>query len=42
MDAVVNPNIEKVVAMTSSQIGKSEVLLNIMGYYIDVDLGLFY
>jgi len=39
MDAVVNPNIEKVVAMTSSQIGKSEVLLNIMGYYIDVDPG---
>lgn len=39
MDAVVSPNIEKVVAMTSSQVGKSEVLLNIMGYYIDVDPG---
>lgn len=39
MDAVVSPNIEKVVAMASSQVGKSEVLLNIMGYYIDIDPG---
>lgn len=39
MDAVASPNIEKVVAMTSSQVGKSEILLNIMGYYIDIDPG---
>lgn len=37
MDAVTDPRIEKVVIMTSSQVGKSEILNNIIGYYIDVD-----
>lgn len=37
MDAVTQPEIEKVIIQSSSQIGKSEILLNIMGYFIDVD-----
>ncbi len=37
MDAVTDPRVEKVVVMTSSQVGKSEILNNIIGYYIDVD-----
>lgn len=37
MDAVTQPDIEKVVVMSSSQVGKSEILNNIVGYYIDMD-----
>jgi phage terminase large subunit GpA-like protein len=37
MDALIDPNIETVVGMTCSQIGKSEILNNIIGYYIDQD-----
>jgi phage terminase large subunit GpA-like protein len=37
MDAVSHPGTEKIVVMSSSQIGKSEVILNIIGYYVDVD-----
>lgn len=37
MDAVTDPQVEKIVVMTSSQVGKSEILNNIIGYYIDVD-----
>ncbi len=39
MDAVNNPDIHKVVIMTSAQIGKSEIINNILGYYIDCDPG---
>lgn len=39
MDCVTDPKIEKVVVMSSSQIGKSEIVNNIIGYYIDVDPG---
>ena len=33
MDAVNNPTIEQVVVMSSAQVGKTEVLLNTIGYY---------
>ena len=35
MDAVGDPFVERVVVMTSSQIGKTELVLNIIGYYVD-------
>lgn len=35
MDAATDKLTERVVMMFSSQVGKSEVLLNIMGYYVD-------
>ena len=37
MDAVTDPEIEDIVVMTSSQIGKTEIELNIVGYYIHQD-----
>jgi len=37
MDAFCDPQIEKVVIMSSSQIGKTEILLNVIGYFIDQD-----
>jgi phage terminase large subunit GpA-like protein len=37
MDSFNNPNIERIVVMTSSQVGKTEILLNAIGYYIDQD-----
>lgn len=39
MDAFNNPLVERVVVMSSSQIGKSEVLLNTIGYIIQNDPG---
>jgi len=39
MDAVNDPDIDTVVAMLSSQTGKSEVLLNTIGSFIDMDPG---
>lgn len=35
MDAATDKSTEMVVLMTSSQVGKSEALLNIMGFYVD-------
>ena len=35
LDAFNNPSIERIVVMTSSQVGKTEILLNAIGYYID-------
>ena len=35
MDAVGDPFVERIVVMTASQIGKTELLLNIIGYYVD-------
>ena len=32
-----DPNIERIVVMTSSQVGKTEIILNAIGYYIDQD-----
>lgn len=39
MDALNNPLVERIVVMSSSQIGKSEVLLNMLGYVIENDPG---
>ena len=37
MDAFNDPDIQRIVVMTSSQVGKTEILLNAIGYYIDQD-----
>lgn len=37
MDSINDTTIETVVVMSSAQVGKSEMLLNIIGYYIDYD-----
>ena len=37
MDATNDPNIDTTVVMSSSQVGKTEVLLNIIGFHIDYD-----
>lgn len=37
MDAVSDSQVDEIVVMTSAQIGKTEILLNILGYYIDYD-----
>ncbi len=37
MDAVNDPAIEIIVVMSGAQIGKTEILLNILGYYIAQD-----
>jgi len=37
LDAIGDKNIERVVVMSSTQVGKTEVILNTIGYYIDKD-----
>lgn len=37
MDSINDPRVETTVLMTSAQIGKTELLLNIIGYHIDYD-----
>lgn len=37
MDAFSDPNIHTVVWMSSAQVGKTEILLNIIGYFVDQD-----
>lgn len=37
MNAVTDPRYEDVIIMSSAQVGKSEILLNVMGYFIDLD-----
>jgi phage terminase large subunit GpA-like protein len=37
MDAICDPAVERVIGMLSSQVGKTEVCLNIVGYFIDQD-----
>lgn len=37
MDAINDPGVENVVVMSSAQVGKTELLLNIIGYFIDYD-----
>ncbi len=37
MDAILDPGVEEVVFYTASQIGKTEILNNIVGYFIDQD-----
>lgn len=35
MDAISNPLIERVIVMTAAQVGKTELLLNTIGYFVD-------
>ena len=35
MDAISNPLVERVIVMTAAQVGKTEILLNVIGYFID-------
>lgn len=37
MDQINNPNVETIILMTSSQVGKTEIILNAIGYHIDYD-----
>jgi len=37
MECISDPKVREVVMMTSAQVGKSEVLLNAMGYCVDID-----
>lgn len=37
MDALSDPRVEKIVCMKSSQVGWTEILNNVIGYYIDYD-----
>lgn len=37
MDEINNPEVETIVLMTSAQVGKTEILLNAIGYHIDYD-----
>ncbi len=37
MDAVNDPIVEHIVIMSSAQVGKTELILNVIGYYIDYD-----
>lgn len=37
LDAINDPSVEQVVVMSSAQVGKTELLLNIIGYYVDYD-----
>jgi len=37
MDAFTDPNIHEVVVMSSAQVGKSEIILNVFGYYAHQD-----
>ncbi|GAQ24230.1 phage terminase large subunit family protein [Tepidanaerobacter syntrophicus] len=37
MDAINDPEVETVVVMSSAQVGKTEILLNTIGYFIDYD-----
>lgn len=37
MDALNDPNVETIVGMIASQLGKTEILQNILGYFVDQD-----
>lgn len=37
MDAFSDPAVDEVVVMSSAQIGKTEILLNVVGYFVDQD-----
>ena len=37
MDAISDPRIETVVFMSASQVGKTEILLNTIGYFVQHD-----
>lgn len=37
LDAICDPSVESVVVQSSAQVGKTELLLNIIGYHVDYD-----
>ncbi len=37
MDSVSDPTVRKIAIMSSAQIGKSELIINIIGYYVHID-----
>ena len=37
MDEINNPEVETIVLMTSAQVGKTEIILNAIGYHVDYD-----
>ena len=37
MDSINDPMVEDIVIMSSAQVGKTEIILNIIGFYIDYD-----
>ena len=37
LDSINNPNYEDIIIKASSQVGKSEIINNIIGYFIDYD-----
>jgi len=37
LDSVLDPELEKIVVMASAQVGKTELILNTVGYHIDFD-----
>lgn len=37
MDATNDPEVEEIIAKTCSQVGKNEIINNIIGYFIDID-----
>ena len=37
MDAVSDPTVRQVVVMSAAQVGKTEVLLNMIGFHVDQD-----
>lgn len=39
MDAFTDPYVEKIVVTASSQVGKTEMLMNMLGYVVDIDPG---
>ena len=39
MDVIADRHVETVVVMASSQVGKTEILLNLIGYHFDIDPG---
>ena len=39
MDCITDPQVEQIVVMSAAQVGKSEILLNCLFYFIDLDPG---
>ena len=37
LNAILEPDVEQVVLMTASQVGKTEVINNVLGYFVDLD-----
>ena len=37
MDAITNPDVEKIVVMASTRIGKTSIITNVIGYFASLD-----